>query len=107
MDQVLARKSGAATTQSRSHRRLAKFVDWIKAEPGTREAIYKQAGDIRRLISSRQRRQRFGGAHENGVDGKQLRGVLRPDQFAVLPGRLVKAVSIAELRVQFPHSIPN
>jgi hypothetical protein len=52
MDQVLARKSGAATTHSRSHRRLAKFVDWIKAEPGTREAIYKQAGDIRRLISN-------------------------------------------------------
>src|ERR1019366_2660933 len=53
MDQVLARKLGAATTQSRSHRRLAKFVDWIKAEPGTREAIYKQAADIRRLISNR------------------------------------------------------
>jgi hypothetical protein len=52
MDQVLARKSGAATTQSRSHRRLARFVDWIKAEPGTREAIYKQAADIRRLISN-------------------------------------------------------
>ncbi len=52
MDQVLARKSGAATIQSRSHRRLAKFVDWIKATPDTRDAIHKQAADIRRLISN-------------------------------------------------------
>jgi hypothetical protein len=52
MDQVPARQPGAATTQSRSHRRLAKFVDWIKATPDTRDAIHKQAGDIRRLISN-------------------------------------------------------
>jgi hypothetical protein len=52
MAQVLARQAGAATTQSRSHRRLAKFVDWIKATPDTREAIHKQAADIRRLISN-------------------------------------------------------
>ena len=52
MDHVPARQLGAATTQSRSHRRLAKFVDWIKATPDTRDAIHKQAGDIRRLISN-------------------------------------------------------
>jgi hypothetical protein len=52
MDQVLAGKSGAATIQSRSHRRLARFVDWIKATPDTRDAIHKQAADIRRFISN-------------------------------------------------------
>lgn len=51
MDQVLARRTGAATIQSRSHRRLARFVDWIKPTSDSREAIYKQAGDIRRIIS--------------------------------------------------------
>lgn len=43
---------GAATTQSRSHRRLAKFVDWIKATPDTRDTIHKQADDIRHLIGN-------------------------------------------------------
>jgi hypothetical protein len=52
MDQLLARRSGAATAQSRSHRRLARFVDWIKPDPDTREAIHKQAGDIRRIIGN-------------------------------------------------------
>lgn len=40
------------TVQGRSHRRLAAFVDWIKPEQETREAIRKQAGDIRRVISA-------------------------------------------------------
>jgi Second Messenger Oligonucleotide or Dinucleotide Synthetase domain len=52
MGQVLAQQPGAASPQSRSHRRLAKFVDWIKPEPDTREDIRKQAGDIRRFISN-------------------------------------------------------
>jgi Second Messenger Oligonucleotide or Dinucleotide Synthetase domain len=38
------------SAQSRSHRRLAAFVDWIKPEPETRDAIHKQAADIRRII---------------------------------------------------------
>jgi hypothetical protein len=36
---------------SRSHRRLSKFVDWIKPAPETREAIAKQAGEVRERIS--------------------------------------------------------
>jgi Second Messenger Oligonucleotide or Dinucleotide Synthetase domain len=51
MSQAVATKLSAVTTQSRSHRRLAAFVDWIKPEPETREAISKQAADIRRIIS--------------------------------------------------------
>lgn len=52
MFQALAGDTGAATIQSRSHRRLARFVDWIKAPPETRDAIHKQAGDIRRVIGN-------------------------------------------------------
>jgi hypothetical protein len=52
MLQALANGSGAATMHSRSHRRLARFGDWIKASPDTREAIQKQAGDIRRIIGN-------------------------------------------------------
>jgi Second Messenger Oligonucleotide or Dinucleotide Synthetase domain len=52
MSQALATASGAATTQSRSHRRLACFVDWIKAPRETRDTIHKQAGDIRRIIGN-------------------------------------------------------
>jgi len=51
MSDAVAMKRGGVTVQSRSHRRLAAFVDWIKPEPETREAIRKQAGDIRRVIS--------------------------------------------------------
>jgi Second Messenger Oligonucleotide or Dinucleotide Synthetase domain len=51
MTQALAPKIGAPTVQSRSHRRLAAFVDWISPEPDTREAIRTQAADIRRVIT--------------------------------------------------------
>src|SRR6516165_4589268 len=51
MTQALATTPGTLTTRSRSHRRLAAFVDWIKAERDTREAIHKQAADIRRIIT--------------------------------------------------------
>ena len=51
MTQVVARKPGGLSVQSRLHRRLATFVDWIKPESDTREAIQKQASDIRRIIS--------------------------------------------------------
>ena len=51
MTQAVAIKLAALTAQSRSHRRLAAFVDWIKPEPDTREAIHKQAADIRRVIT--------------------------------------------------------
>jgi hypothetical protein len=51
MTQAAAVKLGALTTQSRSHRRLATFVDWIKPESDTAEAIRKQAADIRRIIT--------------------------------------------------------
>jgi hypothetical protein len=51
MNQTLAKRLSALTVQSRSHRRLAKFVDWIKPESETREAIRTQAGDVRRVIS--------------------------------------------------------
>jgi Second Messenger Oligonucleotide or Dinucleotide Synthetase domain len=53
MDQILAKRRDAVTMHSRSHRRLAAFVDWIKPDPDTREDIRKQAGDIRRVISAR------------------------------------------------------
>src|ERR1700721_1443906 len=52
MDQILAKRRAAVTMQSRSHRRLAAFVDWIKPDQDTREDIRKQAADIRRLISA-------------------------------------------------------
>lgn len=51
MNQSVVLKRGGLTVQSRSHRRLAAFIDWIKPEPDTREAIRKQAADIRRVIS--------------------------------------------------------
>jgi hypothetical protein len=51
MNQVLARKFSALSVQSRSHRRLAAFVDWIKPETETRDVIRGQAADIRRIIS--------------------------------------------------------
>jgi len=51
MTQAIATKPGALSTQNRSHRRLAAFVDWIKPEPGTREGIHKQVADIRRIIT--------------------------------------------------------
>jgi hypothetical protein len=35
---------------SHSHRRLSSFVDWIRPESETREAIIKQAGDVRAAI---------------------------------------------------------
>jgi hypothetical protein len=51
---IQARRPADPVTQhSRSHRRLAAFVDWIKPEQGTRETIQKQAADIRRVISAR------------------------------------------------------
>jgi len=52
MLQTFGSGTGAATIHSRSHRRLARFVDWIKAPSETREAIQKQAGDIRRIIGN-------------------------------------------------------
>jgi hypothetical protein len=51
MTTQLATKSAGVSTQSRSHRRLAAFIDWIKPESETRDAIRKQRGDIRRVIS--------------------------------------------------------
>jgi hypothetical protein len=52
MNQAAALKpAGRPTVKSRPHRRLAAFVDWIKPEAETREAIRKQAADIRRIIS--------------------------------------------------------
>jgi hypothetical protein len=51
MQQTIAARAGSPTIQSRSHRRLSAFVNWIKPEPDTRETIRKQASDIRRIIS--------------------------------------------------------
>ncbi len=51
MTQAAAIKLRTLTTQSRSHRRLAAFVDWIKPNPDTREVIHKQSTDIRRIIA--------------------------------------------------------
>jgi hypothetical protein len=52
MDQILANRRAAVTMQSRSHRRLAAFVNWIKPDQDTREDIRKQAADICRVISA-------------------------------------------------------
>jgi hypothetical protein len=51
MLQAIALRAGSPTIQSRAHRRLSAFVNWIKPESDTREAIRKQAGDVRRIIS--------------------------------------------------------
>jgi Second Messenger Oligonucleotide or Dinucleotide Synthetase domain len=48
---ALAAQPGVLTTRRRSHRRLAAFVDWIKPESDTRDAIREQAADIRRIIA--------------------------------------------------------
>ena len=49
---IQARRPDDPVTQhSRSHRRLATFVDWIKPGQDARETIQKQAVDIRRVIS--------------------------------------------------------
>jgi hypothetical protein len=50
MNQSVITRRATVTVQGRSHRRLAAFVDWIKPATDTREAIRKQAGDIRRVI---------------------------------------------------------
>jgi hypothetical protein len=42
---------GVLTNRSRSHRRLAAFVDWIKPDPDVRENIRTQADNIREAIS--------------------------------------------------------
>jgi hypothetical protein len=49
--QARAAQPGALTTRSRSHGRLLAFVDWIKPESDTRDAIRDQAADIRRIIA--------------------------------------------------------
>jgi hypothetical protein len=51
MNHIVANRLTAVSTLSRSHRRLAKFVDWIKPEPDTAGVIREQAGNIRRVIS--------------------------------------------------------
>jgi Second Messenger Oligonucleotide or Dinucleotide Synthetase domain len=51
MQVTTALRAGSPTIQNRSHRRLSAFVSWIKPESDTREAIRKQAGDIRRIVS--------------------------------------------------------
>ena len=50
---IPAATAGLTSAQTRSHRRLAKFVDWIKPEPSTRATIDKQAPDIRKNLSAR------------------------------------------------------
>ena len=49
-------KPSVVNIQSRSHRRLAKFVDWIKPDGEKREEIQKQAGDIRSAIGGQANR---------------------------------------------------
>ncbi|WP_438032117.1 CBASS oligonucleotide cyclase [Sorangium sp. So ce204] len=44
---------GKLSTQSASHRWLTAFVDWIKPEEATREAICKQAEEIRDRIGAK------------------------------------------------------
>jgi hypothetical protein len=51
MAQARAAQPGALTTRSPSHGRLVAFVDWIKPESDTRDAIRDQAADIRRIIA--------------------------------------------------------
>jgi hypothetical protein len=51
MNQMVAGRLTAVSALSRSHRRLAKFVDWIKPEPDTAEVIREQAGNIRRVVT--------------------------------------------------------
>jgi hypothetical protein len=40
-------RQNSLSVQSRSHRRLCGFVDWIKPDPDTRDVIREQAGNIR------------------------------------------------------------
>jgi hypothetical protein len=50
MKALVVEKLTAVSTSSRSHRRLAKFVDWIKPEAATAAIIRDQAATIRRAI---------------------------------------------------------
>ena len=71
MNQTVAMVRGRVTAQGRSHRQLAGFVDWIKPEPNTREAIRKQAADIRRVISA-----------QAVIDGLSIRATPEAGSFA-------------------------
>jgi len=42
----------AITNRSRSHRRLAAFVDWIKPDPAAQDTIREQTGNIRQAIKN-------------------------------------------------------
>src|SRR6516165_6923471 len=53
MQQTIALRAGSPTIQSRSHRGLSAFVNWIKPESDTRDTIRKQASDIHRIISGK------------------------------------------------------
>ena len=44
---------GKLSTRSASHRRLSKFVDWIRAEPETEQRIRDQANEIRSRINGK------------------------------------------------------
>jgi hypothetical protein len=50
---TLTATAGLTSAQTRSHRRLAKFVDWIKPDATTRANIEKQAPEIRKNLSAR------------------------------------------------------
>jgi len=52
MDHMVIDRLTAASTLSRSHRRISRFVDWIKPESDTAVTIREQAGNIRRVITA-------------------------------------------------------
>lgn len=52
MNQMVIERLAATSTLSRSHRRIAKFVDWIKPDSDTAGTIREQAGNVRRRISA-------------------------------------------------------
>jgi Second Messenger Oligonucleotide or Dinucleotide Synthetase domain len=50
MTGAVLNRQNSLSVQSRPHRRLCGFVDWIRPDPDTREVIRKQAGNIRSAI---------------------------------------------------------
>jgi hypothetical protein len=45
MTGAVLNRQNSLSVQSRPHRRLCGFVDWIRPDPNTREVIRKQAGN--------------------------------------------------------------
>lgn len=97
MNQTVTAKSAGISTDSRSHRRLATFVKWIKPEQGTREKIFAQATSIRKNISA-----------QAANDGLEVIATPESGSFAKHTGlrkHMRKGVEIEGLDVDLPFVV--